>query len=335
MNRLNCIELLRKTGCNDDVIEHSIAVAELALEIWDREFREIADRDLIEAGALLHDIGRSQTHGIDHAVAGSMIAKGLGLDPRLVLIIERHIGAGITRDEAKELGLPPKAYIPETIEEKIVAHADNLVDDTTRITFDERIQRVGERLTESHVNRMVKLHEEVCGSEQLIGIFWGFAKVTDVKHLMGGISTIEQDNDIVIQIVDAGLIAGDEHIRSAVKKAVRSMNAGEGITSNPGLEILLYLAGTRHIKKALEIGVKEGIDRVCVIITGVEIKNSVKDKVFDLLSFESADLVSSNGNKQRRLMEFFEIAEEEILSVDENKLEKLVIERGALLEVAK
>lgn len=317
------------------MIEHSIAVADLALEIWDKKFREIADRDLIEAGALLHDIGRSQTQGIDHAVAGTGIAKELGLDPRLVLIIGRHIGAGITRDEAKELGLPPKAYIPETVEEKIVAHADNLVDDTTRITFEERIQRVEDKLTESHVNRMLKLHEEVCGREQLIEIVWGFAKVTDVKHLMGEISKIEQDNDIVIQIADAGLIAGDEHVRSAVKKAVRSMNSGEGITSNLGLEILLYLAGTRHIKKALEIGVKEGINRVCVIITGVEIKNSIKDKVFDLLSFESADLVSPNGDKQTRLMEFFEITDEEILSVDGNKLEKLVMERGALLEVAK
>ncbi len=335
MDRSECIEILRQAGCNNSVIKHSIAVADLSLEMCDKKFRDVADRDLIEAGALLHDIGRSQTQGIDHAVAGTIIAKELGLDPRLVLIIERHIGAGITRDEAKELGLPPKVYIPETVEEKIVAHADNLVDDTTRITFEERIQRVEDKLTESHVNRMLKLHEEVCGREQLIEIFWGFANVTDVKHLMDEISKIEQDNDIVIQIVDAGLIAGDEHIRSAIKKAVRSMNAGEGITSNLGLEILLYLAGTRHIKKALEIGVKEGIDKVCVIITGVEIKNSVKDKVFDLLSFESADLVSSNGDKQTRLMEFFEITEDEIRSVDGNKLEKLVMERGALLEVAK
>ena len=33
-------------------------------------------------------------------------------------IIERHIGAGITEEEAVNLGLPKKSYLPETLEEK-------------------------------------------------------------------------------------------------------------------------------------------------------------------------------------------------------------------------
>ncbi len=85
------------------------------------------DIRLVEAGALLHDIGRSQSHDVDHAVKGAMIAQELGLPDPLVLVIERHIGAGIPREEAEELGLPVKDYIPESLEEKVVAYADKLI----------------------------------------------------------------------------------------------------------------------------------------------------------------------------------------------------------------
>jgi uncharacterized protein (TIGR00295 family) len=64
---------------------------------------------------------------MDHAVEGAKILRKDGFDERIVKIVERHIGAGLTAKEAKEFGLPERDYIPETIEEKIVAMADNLV----------------------------------------------------------------------------------------------------------------------------------------------------------------------------------------------------------------
>ena len=335
MNRDVCLEILRNAGCNSEVIQHSVAVADLALEICDTRWKDLADHELIEAGALLHDIGRSRTQGIHHAVVGAAIGRELGLDPRLVLIIERHIGAGITQDEAEALGLPAKDYLPETIEEKIVAHADNLVDGTDRITFDERIRQVEEKLTASHVNRMIKLHNEVCGREPDIAIFWGFANIKDVKYLMNEISKLEQDHNLTIQIVGAAFVAGEGHVISAVKKAIRSMDAGEAIASSLSLEILLYLAGTRNISKALKIGVKEGRSDVVVLIIGDTIEDGIKEKVFELLSFEPSAIASFDEGRRNRLIEFFEITAEELASVGENKLEKLVMERVALLDLTK
>jgi uncharacterized protein (TIGR00295 family) len=81
---------------------------------------------LLEAGALLHDIGRSKTHGLAHALAGCEIAERLGLPDDLISIIRNHIGAGITKEEAVKNGLPGEDYIPVTLEQKIVAAADNL-----------------------------------------------------------------------------------------------------------------------------------------------------------------------------------------------------------------
>ena len=182
-----CVEILRKVGCSEEVIRHCIAVAELALEIArlrnskrrrsrsseggeceaeegskEKEGEEV-DEELVFRGALLHDIGRSRTHGIKHAYVGAEIARSLGLDERIVRIIERHIGAGIPAEEAKNLGLPAKDFIPETIEEKIVACADNLIAHDRRISIEEALQEFKERLGANHpaVERAKKLYEEV------------------------------------------------------------------------------------------------------------------------------------------------------------------------------
>ncbi|MEA1945248.1 MAG: TIGR00295 family protein [Euryarchaeota archaeon] len=165
MKQEEAIRLLHKAGCSSDVIEHSRTVAECASEIamrYKRRHHSPVDIELVTIGALLHDIGRARSNGIDHAVIGADIIRSLGLDDRIVRIIERHIGAGIPKDEAKRLGLPEKDYLPETIEEMIVAHADNLVDDTSRISIDERIKRMKERgFNRDAIERMIRLHTTV------------------------------------------------------------------------------------------------------------------------------------------------------------------------------
>lgn len=110
-----------KNLCSENVVEHCLAVSEyayeLALAIKNKGYE--VDVELVRLGGLLHDIGRSRTHGIEHGVVGAEILRELGFDEKLALIAERHIGAGITKEEAIELGLPPKDYLPITLEEKL------------------------------------------------------------------------------------------------------------------------------------------------------------------------------------------------------------------------
>jgi uncharacterized protein len=156
------LELLRRCRVPEKVVEHSVAVMELATELASRA-RVPLDLDLVRAGALLHDLGRAKTHGTGHAVEGAKLARALGLDERIVRIIERHIGAGITREEAAKLGLPPKDYIPRSREEKLVAYADNLVLGTRRLSFEESLERFRRVLGKGHpsLRRMLELHREV------------------------------------------------------------------------------------------------------------------------------------------------------------------------------
>jgi uncharacterized protein len=38
---------------------------------------------LVEAGAILHDLGRAKSHEVDHGLVGAQMAKSLGLPQRL------------------------------------------------------------------------------------------------------------------------------------------------------------------------------------------------------------------------------------------------------------
>ena len=148
-----------------------MAVAEYGKEIaidirncaYEKKAHVKIDIDLVYIGGLLHDIGRSRTHGISHAVEGGKIAIESGLDEKLINIIERHIGAGIPEEEAAALGLPTKDYMPLTIEEKIVAHADNLTSGTMICSFGEIVEGLREKqFDEKIIKRFIELNNEIC-----------------------------------------------------------------------------------------------------------------------------------------------------------------------------
>ena len=150
-----CLRLLADYGADEKLIRHSQAVRALAVKIASMCG---ADEILVSIGALLHDIGRTKTNGIRHAFEGSQILEEENLDERIVKIVQRHTGAGIPKLEAISLGLPEMDFIPDTLEEKIVAHADNLFASDRRITLDECVQNYRGKGLDSPADRIVKLH---------------------------------------------------------------------------------------------------------------------------------------------------------------------------------
>lgn len=155
------LKILKQEETSENVIEHSKAVYKKAMVIA-ANFKN-ADKDLIKKGALLHDIGRSKTHGISHAVEGAKIVKQYGYPEEVQNIVERHIGAGITEEESVKLGLPKKSYIPQTIEEKIVAHADNLLSGTKDVDIDFDIAKWKRKIDkpEENIKRLIELDNEL------------------------------------------------------------------------------------------------------------------------------------------------------------------------------
>lgn len=124
-----------------------------------KKAREIADRikanghdidpDFVEIGAILHDIGRSKSHGIDHGIKGSEILRNSEFS-EFARICEVHLGAGIDKEEAASLGLPARDYLLETLEEKVIAHADNLTADKEYVPISETIKKMEKKLGKGH-----------------------------------------------------------------------------------------------------------------------------------------------------------------------------------------
>ncbi len=161
------VELLKKEGCSPEVIEHSLKVQKLALKIAEKIKENGVDIDMnvVSLGALFHDIGRAKTHGIMHIVEGVKIGKRLNLPEKVILAIERHAGAGIDEEEAKKLGLPPKDYTPKTIEEEIVAHADNLTGNGYK-NIEEVVRDFERKIGKKAAKKVLDLHKKLsnlCG----------------------------------------------------------------------------------------------------------------------------------------------------------------------------
>lgn len=158
-----CYAILKEEGANEKLIAHINAVYSVAKKICEKSG---ADMKLVTAGALLHDIGRTRTHGINHAVVGAEMLRERRIDSRVISIVERHTGAGINAKEAESLGLPIKDYIPEALEEKIVAQADNLVSGNVVVKLETTLDNYRRKGLLDAAERIASLHKELsdlCG----------------------------------------------------------------------------------------------------------------------------------------------------------------------------
>jgi len=154
---------LQKAGCSPRVIEHCLAVHDIAVELAERLAARGNEVNLeeVETGAFLHDIGRAKTHGIEHGVEGGKILRSFGLG-NFARFAERHIGGGIPAEEAEKLGLPKEDFVPTTLEEKIVTYADKLARGSKRVSFEQTLEDFKRKLGPHHpaIDRLLKLHHE-------------------------------------------------------------------------------------------------------------------------------------------------------------------------------
>lgn len=162
-NREQAIQLLRQNNCSLQVIRHCIAVADLAVETAYKLAAkgQKIDAELVEAGALLHDLGRSKNHTVDHAIVGAQIAQSTGLPDSVIRIIKRHVGAGITAEEAARFGWPKDIYMPQTLEEKVVSYADKLIDHGRRMPIEAEIRRLQKENKIAAAERVRSLNVEI------------------------------------------------------------------------------------------------------------------------------------------------------------------------------
>jgi len=164
-NYTECLQLLVNFSVPPNVINHLIHTAQNAMKI-SMELKEsnlVIDCGLVLAGAMLHDVGRCRSHHIDHGFIGAQLLRQRKFPEELAKIAENHLFSGIKKHETIELGLPFKDFLPETLEEKIIAYSDNISKGGRILTTIEVIERYAKYLNRSHpiLLRVRQLHEEI------------------------------------------------------------------------------------------------------------------------------------------------------------------------------
>ena len=174
----------------------------------------------------------------------------------------------------------------------------------------------------------------------------GKVRVSNVDDFLAVLKTVARKYDVTIQAMNAELIAGEEHIKSAVKKALRAVDRNRNITNDLSLEILLYTAGRRQIARALAMGVSEskGEKRVAIVIVDASARGEkdlevVAEEVKRKIGIQEEPIseleLEYKGDKKEGIKKFFDITEAELKAVGESKLKQLVLERVAMLDVLK
>jgi uncharacterized protein len=119
-----------------DLVNHSIAVTNKAIEIAKKVPELHPDLKFIKEAAMLHDIGIYLTHApkigcngkehyMIHGYLGKQILEKEGY-PKHALVCERHVGTGLSVEDIdrENIPIPRKNYFPQTIEEEIISFAD-------------------------------------------------------------------------------------------------------------------------------------------------------------------------------------------------------------------
>ncbi|RLF30996.1 MAG: hypothetical protein DRJ99_00840 [Thermoplasmata archaeon] len=148
--------------------------------------------------------------------------------------------------------------------------------------------------------------------------------------------------NVAIQVVDANLVYSFNHLYSAAQHAIRAMRRGTNSMKSLAMEILLYAAGERQIKNAIEkIGVKENSKSFVFIIVDdvADIKDArgkISDKDIDKM-LEELHLFKNDSmlKGDKKILERFGISKNELDTVGEDRYEKLILEKVAMVDILK
>lgn len=162
----------------------------------------------------------------------------------------------------------------------------------------------------------------------------GLVHIEDLRVLLKTLNNISSANDVTIQALDADKIAGERHVRFAVKKAIDAMETHTNVANDLGVEIMRYAAGERQIEKAFSMGLHDGENRVVFVLVGEEKSLlSASNALFKIIV--EKPLIDYSLSKRESIISQFNITESEIGAVGEDKIPELVIERVALVDVLK
>ena len=155
------------------------------------------------------------------------------------------------------------------------------------------------------------------------------------EEFLQKIREISGASGVHIICFNADMVAGKSHVAAAVKRAERSFGSGYPISNSIEMEALLYAAGTRQTSVGSLFGLHIGENRLYICCLPLNTKVWITLSM--LMHFCDCDDPWGfiDAKKQENLMKLFHISELEFSTIHDCDLQKLVLERVALLDVNK
>jgi len=170
----------------------------------------------------------------------------------------------------------------------------------------------------------------------MIKIIGAKGNIQNVDDFLKKITKIIEDNDILIQVFDAELIYGKNHLISSFEHAKRAMDRKTNTTNSLEMETLLYSSGERQLKLAIpKMGVKKGSVSIALIFICKSQSNITDKLVSDFLEelFLNRDDSVLEGDEDT--LKKFGITENEMKTVTKEKYGDLILEKVAMVDIIK
>lgn len=152
--------------------------------------------------------------------------------------------------------------------------------------------------------------------------------------------------NVTIQLFDLDRIAGSRHILLATFNAVKSYESKRRISRSLGMEILLFVSGTRQISEAVKrVGITSETTRTAVLSVLPEDteQSNLSNFLAEIFKEKDDDGLLDMWTSLRRstVIRTFGIGDKELKAalrddeMPEKAIERLAIERSAMLAIAK
>jgi len=167
----------------------------------------------------------------------------------------------------------------------------------------------------------------------MIKIVGAKGNISNVEDFLTRINDLIEEKKIEIQVFNADMIYGKNHLISATEHAIRSIYQDKNTTNSLGMEILLYASGERQLKIAIpKIGVKKGKGNIAFVFIADSIPNNLINSILKDIDLERDDKVLEGDINT---LKKFGLKDIEISTVSENEYEDLILEKVAMVDLIK
>jgi len=160
----------------------------------------------------------------------------------------------------------------------------------------------------------------------------------EIKGFISNLKDFFLQQRIAVQALHAPFVYGQEHVISAVEHAVRSFCNSSNTSNSLSMEILLYAAGCRQIRDAVDtLGIRSGEPMVVVAVANnyiLECDGFVgKDMLRQFLIGKNLCVDSTVIKGDKRALVHFGVTPAELATVDKSMYGELILERVALVDI--